>query len=404
MRSHELLGGKAKWNGKNRRWTFLGGSHLQFCYLDRDEDCQNYQSQQFDLELFDEATQFTYYMIRYMLTRLRVTSDTGVTPFVGMATNPGNIGHSWFKREFVDAGEPEIPHIIELEEGGLETHMFIPAKLSDNKVLEERDPDYRRNLENQPEIVRRQLLEGDWEIAEGVAFTEFRRTIHVIEPFAIPDSWMRFRSLDWGHAKPFCCSWFAVDHDGRMYAYREYYGWNGKNDQGAKLDPEDVAKRIMQMEEGEYIRYAVADDAIFGGRQDNYLSIADQLHKGFGGKATPFTPVGKGPRSRISGKLEVHHRLKWNKDAEGRWDGKAPMLQLFNTCIHTIRTLPNLVLDDTNQEDVDSDLEDHAYDTLRYGCMSQPMIPKTAKQELTRIQRHKQQLTKGKKSLRPRII
>lgn len=394
MRSHELLTGKAKWNGKSRRWTFPSGSFLQFCYLDRDEDVMNYQSQQFDVILFDEATQFTEYMIRYMLTRLRATNDDNVGTFMGLATNPGNVGHAWFKAGFVNIGDPEVPHVVTLEEGGKESHIFIPAKLSDNKVLENRDPDYRRNLENQPEVIRRQLLDGDWEIAEGVAFTEWRKQIHVCEPFHIPDDWIRFRSLDWGYAKPFAVGWFAVDYDGRIYKYREYYGWNGKADEGSKLDPEDVAYKIMKMEEGEYIRYAVADDAIFGGRQDNSPSIAEQFAYAFGSKARHWQPVGKGPRSRISGKVEMHHRLKWAKGEDGQWDGILPMMVFFNTCRHAIRTLPNLVLDADDPEDVDTTLEDHVYDCDRYACMSRPMASKEKKPELSVIQKHKQRKIK----------
>lgn len=396
MRSHEILtaalGAKA-FNGKLRRWTFPNGSILQFCYLDREEDVFNYQSQQFDCQLFDEATQFTWTQITYMQTRIR-SSREGITTFTAMATNPGNVGHAFFKQFFVSVGEPEIPHYVEVEEGKFQTHIFIPAKLADNKILEDRDPTYRKNLENQPELIRRQLLDGDWDIAEGLAFSEYRAIRHVCEPFAIPDEWIRFRALDWGYAKPYAVGWYAVDFDGRMYKYRELYGWGGRNDVGTKEDPEDVAIKIMKMEmrpDGtrENIRYAVADDAIFGSRQDNSPTIAEQFAIAFGSKALHWQPVGKGPRSRIAGKLEMHHRLKWKPD-----DTDPPMLVFFNTCRHTIRTIPNLILDSHDPEDVDTSLEDHIYDETRYACMSRPMVPRSPVQEQTRIQKHKAMLMK----------
>lgn len=401
MRSHELLANRAKWNGKNRRWTFPRGAFLQFCYLDRDEDCMNYQSQQFDIVLFDEATQFTEYMIRFMLTRLRATTDYGFGTFMGLATNPGNVGHAWFKQQFVDAGDPEIPHVVdvsdELGRPKKEVHVFIPSKLADNAILETRDPEYRKNLENQPEHIRRQMLDGDWEVAEGVAFTEWRKGIHTCDPFHIPEEWIRFRALDWGYAKPFSVGWFAVDFDGRLYQYREYYGWNGKKNEGSKMDPEDVAHKIMELEKGENIRYAVADDSIFGSRQDNSPSIAEQFNMAFGGKGRHWQPVGKGAGSRISGKLELHHRLKWDKTNTGDWTGELPMLVIFNTCKHIIRTLPMLLVDDDNPEDVDSDMEDHAFDQLRYAAMSRPMVPKRKKDEpQSPIKRHKEKLAKQK--------
>lgn len=400
QRSHELLSSRAKWNGKNRRWTFPGNATLQFCHIDRDEDCMNFQSLQFDIILFDEATQFNESMIRYMLTRLRATTDGSMGTFIGLATNPGNVGHAAFKEQYVLLGPPEIPHVYTLDNGGTETHIFIPSKLSDNMILEERDPDYRKNLENQPEIIRRQLLEGDWDIAEGVAFTEWNKNIHICEPFAIPDEWPKFRSLDWGFSKPFSVCWFTIDFDGRIFMYRELYGWNGKPDEGCKLDPEDVAKRIMELEKGENIRYAVADDAIFGGMQSSSASIAEQFAMAFDRQTRNWEPVGKGPKSRISGKLEVHHRLKWNKDANGKWDGVLPMVVVFNNCKHLIRTLPSLTLDNHNLEDVDTSLEDHIYDSFRYGMMSRPMIPKKKEDPKSSILKDKEQKAKKRNHLR----
>lgn len=405
MRSMELLNGKANWNGGLRRWSVKGGGMLQFCHLDRDEDVYSYQSQQFDLVLFDEATQFTSFQVRYMMTRLRSTTPTVKHPFCAMATNPGNIGHMWFKEQFVQLGEPGKPHEYVFEEGGRETHLFIPSVLSDNMALNERDPEYRKNLENQPEHIRRQLLEGDWDTAEGVAFPEWRN-FHVADNFDIPKEWIRFRSLDWGYAKPFAVGWYAIDHDGRIWKYREYYGQSqGRKDEGAKMDPEDVANEIIRMEEGENIRYAVADDAVFGGRQDNSPSIAEQFARAFGYRAIHWQPVGKGPKSRIQGKLEMHYRLKWNKDETGKWDGELPMLVFLKSCANTIRLMPNLMLDEKNPEDVETHMQpDHIYDCDRYACMSRPMSPQRPKVEKNRIAKHKDRMAKTSKDFLKKLL
>lgn len=381
MRSEELLTGVAKYNAQKRRWTFPNGSILQFCYLDRDEDVHNFQSQQFDVQLYDEATQFTWFQISYMQSRIR--SARGYPTFAAMATNPGGTGAAWFKSNFVNAGEPELPVDVEVEPGRFRTHIFIPATLSDNIILEKMDPGYRENLENLPEHLRKQLLEGDWDTAEGSAFPEFKKSTHVIPPFQIPDDWIRFRSLDWGYAKPYSVGWYAVDHDGRLYKYRELYGWGGRDNVGSKEDPEDVAEKIIQAEQGEYIKYAVADSAIFGGRQDNYPTVAEQFATAFGGRAIPWQPITKGPGSRLAGKLEFHHRLKYS-------EGEEPMLLFFNNCKHTIRTMPNLLLHENDPEQVDSDGEDHAYDETRYALLSRPILPqRDSDRNLTDIQRHK---------------
>lgn len=314
------------------------------------------------------------------------------------------IGHSWFKEEFVSIGEAEKMHLVEVEEGKLEEHIFIPAFLSDNEALEERDPEYRRNLENQPEHIRRQLLEGDWDSAEGVAFTEWRKKHHVIEPFAIPDSWIKFRSLDWGYAKPYAVYWFAIDHDGRLFTYRELYGWSGKPDVGTQETPEEVAYKIMELEQGEKITYAVADDAIFGGQQDNSKSIAEQFADAFGYEGQHWSRVGKGRGSRVQGKLEIHHRLRVPKDNEGNPTGEQPMVVVFNTCLHLIRTLPVLILDEKNPEDIDTTQEDHPVDSWRYGLMSRPMVTPLPKPDKTLIQRHKERLQKGHENRRIRFL
>lgn len=387
-RSLELLSAHAKYNGGKHEWVFPNGSRLRFCYLSRDADLPNYQSQQFDCLLFDEATQFTWHQINWMQQRLR--SVKGYPTFSALATNPGGQGHYFFKNFFVKSGEAETTRKVEIEEGKYKKIVFIPSRLADNQILEQADPEYRKKLEALPETLRKQFLEGDWDVAEGMAFTEWREHKHIVVPFPIPDEWIRFRALDWGYAKPYCVGWYAVDFDGRLYKYRELYGWGGRDDVGTKEDPEDVAKKIMKMEDGEKIHYAVADDAIFGSRQDNSPTIAEQFATAFASKGVHWTPVGKGPGSRISGKVEMHHRLKWKEVDD------VPMLQFFNHCRHSIRTIPNLIMDDHNPEDVDTTMEDHPYDETRYACMSRPIVPKERNLDETRVQKHKKKLAAAK--------
>jgi hypothetical protein len=66
--------------------------------------------------------------------------------------------------------------------------------------------------------------------------------------------------------------------------------------------------------------------------------------------------------ARLAGKMQLHHRLAFDENG-------IPMLYVFSTCRHLIRTLPALVYDAADVEDVDTTCEDHAYDELRYICM-----------------------------------
>lgn len=372
MRSHELISKNwAKWNGTQRRWTFPGGGIFQFCHCKNEIDVFNYQSQQFDILLFDEQTQFLRSIVRYLLTRNRATVN-GVVPFAAGATNPGNVGHTWNKKEFVEIGEPEVPHNVEVEPGKIEKHIFIPSKLSDNQILMKRDPAYKSRLENQPDDVRRMLLEGDWDVFAGQVFSEWRNDpdhyldrigTHVIGPFKIPKEWRRFRSFDFGYAKPFSVGWWAMDFDGRLYRYRELYGCTGEPNVGIKWYPKQIAARIREiereLEEGNNI-VGYADNAIWDGSEGE--SVAEQMEK----EGVYWEKVDK---ARIAGKMQVHYRLAFDEE-------KKPMLYVFKTCKDFIRTMPALIYDRHKPEDVDTNQEDHIYDETRFICYMNPIAPR----------------------------
>ena len=77
----------------------------------------------------------------------------------------------------------------------------------------------------------------------------------------------------------------------------------------------------------------------------------------------------KGDHARMDGKMQIHHRLSFDENG-------IPLLYVFHTCKHFIRTVPNLVYDESNVEDVDTAGEDHIYDELRYVCMKNPISPR----------------------------
>lgn len=252
-----------------------------------------------------------------------------------------------------------------------QSRIYIPATLFDNRRLMENDPNYVAKLASLPDAERRALLYGDWDTFTGQVFTEWRndpehyadrRGTHVIEPFAIPEYWDVWCGMDWGYAKPFSIGWYAADRDGRLYRIREYYGCTGTPDVGVKLEPAAVARRMKQIEaedpnlRGRHIR-RVGDPAIWG--DDGTGSIGEMMER----ERVYFD---RGNNSRLDGKMQVHHRLAF--DVEGR-----PMLYVFSTCKHFVRTVPALVYSESDVEDVDTKQEDHIYDELRYVCMNNPI-------------------------------
>ena len=217
---------------------------------------------------------------------------------------------------------------------------------------------------------------GDWDSFTGQVFTEWRNDpehyadrlhTHVITPFRVPDGWTIWRSFDWGYSRPFSVGWYAVDHDRRMYRIRELYGCTGTPNTGVQWEPAHVAREIRRIEaEDPNLRgrkiYGVGDPAIW--QSDGTESIGALMER----ERVYFE---KGDHNRISGKMQCHHRLAFDENG-------IPMLYVFTTCRHFIRTVPNLVYDETDVEDIDTDGEDHIYDELRYVCMKNPISPPAA--------------------------
>jgi hypothetical protein len=283
-------------------------------------------------------------------------------------TNPGGVGHGWVKKMFIDPAphgksfnatdietgtELRYPKGHSREDEPLFKRRFIPARLLDNPYLSEAG-DYEAMLLSLPETQRKQLLEGDWDIKEGAAFTEFNRDIHVIEPFDIPSKWIRFRACDYGYGSYSAVVWFAVSPSEQLVVYRELYV--------SKVLAVDLADMIMQLEDGENIRYGVLDSSLWHKRGDTGPSLAEQMIQ----QGCRWRPSDRSKGSRVSGKNEVHRRLQVDEFTE------EPRLIFFDTCVNTISQIPAIPLDKKNPEDIDTNSEDHIYDALRYGIMSRP--------------------------------
>ena len=354
---------------REKTWIAPSGASLWLSYLDRDDDVSRYQGQAFNWIGFDELTQWpSPFAWNYMRSRLRTTRNSGLSLYQRGTTNPGGAGHSWVKKTFVDpapnntafnATDPETGEDIVWPNGHtkqgqpLFKRRFIPATLFDNPYLAE-DGLYEANLLSLPEHQRKQLLEGNWDVNEGAAFTEWNKNIHVIEPFEIPSGWARFRACDYGYGSYTGVVWIAVAPDEQLIVYREMYC--------SKVIATDLADMVLEAEYGEKIRYGVLDSSLWHNRGDTGPSLAEQMVQ----KGCRWRPSDRSKGSRIAGKNELHRRLQVDDFTE------EPRIVFFNTCINIISQIPALPLDKNNSEDVDTNSEDHLYDALRYGIMTRP--------------------------------
>jgi hypothetical protein len=347
----------AKWREQEKEWRFPSGAKIEFGYAENMTDVLRYQGQSYTWIGIDELPQYPSPDIYNFLRSSLRSVDPEIPVFMRATGNPGNVGSGWVREMFVDPSEPNKCFTININTpvGNKSiTRRFIPAKLQDNPYLMQTD-DYYAMLASLPEIQRRQFLDGDWDAFDNSAFPEFKKTTHVVEPFEIPKGWYKFRAADWGYSSPACVLWFAVDYDNNLWIYRELYT--------SKVTADIFAQKVLQLEKGEYIGYGILDSSTWAKRGDVGPSIAETMIK----VGCRWRQSDRSPKSRINGKLEVHKRLAI-KD-------KDPGIRVLSNCRNLIRTLGSLPIDNNNPEDVDTKAEDHAYDALRYGCMSRPMHP-----------------------------
>ena len=375
------LYGIARYNKTEKVFTFPNGSSIKFGYCNNDKDLDQYQGAEYDIIFLDEATQLQEMWIKKIIACVR-----GVNSFpkrVYYTCNPGGASHGYFKRLFIDKAYEDGEHP--------EDYTFIQSLVTDNKALMASQPDYIKQLEALPPKLRDAWLYGRWDIFEGQFFEDFRTTpdiqkctdagispeeaiaqhrwTHVIEPFDLnvgeKRGWNIMRSYDFGYNKPFSLGYWAVDYDGVLYRIMEMYGCTQTPDEGVKWSPDEQFRRISEFErehpwlKGRKIVDSVADPAIWD--QSRGESIAETAAR----YGIYFTP---GDNNRIPGWMQVHYRLQFDHNGYAR-------MYVFNNCKAFIRTMPLMMYSETHPEDLDTKLEDHCPDEVRYMCMSRPVSP-----------------------------
>jgi len=104
------------------------------------------------------------------------------------------------------------------------THQENPRLYNADGTETPQGKDYLQLLrETTPLVVKLRLYDGLWVAAEGIVFEGWSDAVHLIAPFEIPQDWPRYWVVDFGFVNPFVCQWWAEDHDGRMFMYREIY-------------------------------------------------------------------------------------------------------------------------------------------------------------------------------------
>ena len=241
--------------------------------------------------------------------------------------------------------------------------MFIPATIEDNPTLMEKDPEYVEFLDALPEPLRSAWRMGDWDVFAGQYFTEWHPEIHVIsedkaKKLGFNDSLNKhYMGIDWGFAAPFCALWSQVTRHNRVFVYRELYGtdkhpkeWGEliwKVNQKTKTDI-DMTLADPSMWARNPMSWNSPDKAMYTDK-----SIADAMTQ----YLNTLVPANN---SRVIGWRNMAQLMHWTKTQNPNF------YIIEGTCKNLTRTIPDMVRDDKNPEDIDTDLEDHAVDACRY--------------------------------------
>jgi len=402
LRSQEyypLTGGK--YNEQKKRWRWPSGAVMQFGYAQYEKDIRNYDSAEYNYIAFDELTHFTEFQYMYLAFSRGRSSDPDLPSIVRSASNPGNIGHGWVRKRFIEPAK-EGRKILEEEvtditgRKTINKRIFIPASATDNPTLLKNDPGYLARMEMLPEAERRSKIYGDWWLFSGQVFDEFRtehipnepdNAIHIIDlkPQDIPVWYPRVFHLDWGTSAAAAGYWGAITPDARCIVYREY------NEKGKKVA--DWANDFVELSHGENIQQVGLCHSAFQDHGHEY-TLAQQFAQHSG-----HVPGSSG-RDRIGGKLLLHEFLRWkpltrsplSKDqfdiaiadrlfriyGKERYDHYCKMflppepeknlprlLICKDVAPKLVNTIPLCVYDDTNPEDVAEFSGDDPYDSIR---------------------------------------
>lgn len=344
------------YNTSKHTLTFVNGSLTDFGFCDNENDVYKYQSSEYDVIRLDECTHFTGTMYDYLRTRIRGAND--FPKQTKCSTNPGNVGHQYFKSRFIDVAPPMETYTQENKRTGKKTtRLFIPSRVYDNTFLMEKDPDYVERLEElEDEDTRKALLDGSWDLYEGQFFSEFSRDVHVVDylPPRTPD-WRIYFTMDYG-LDMFAGYFIAVDNHERGYVLSEIYKPNVVISDAAKM----IKERQKELGIKKVDEYLAPSD-MWNRRQETAMSVADIFYK-YGIR------LYKTSRDRIDGWAAMKEWMKPFTDEIGE---RVAKLRIHNSCVNLIRCIPALQYDPNRPSDVATKPHEitHAPDAIRGFCV-----------------------------------
>lgn len=375
---YSLLGAKKRGNPPEFVWP--SGAIFRTGHLKDENAYTKYQGHEYQRILLEELTQIPSEKSYLRLISSCRSVVKELRPQVFATTNPGGLGHGWVQKRFIDIVPwgKTYTYAIEVNKKKLtRTRVFIQATMDDNPTLMRNDPEYIATIEQlkytDPELYKAWRF-GSWDIFAGQVFKEFSRNKHIIKRLLPKINFPHFLWLDWGYSGKesdegaFACyaaSLVKSKHDGqsfnRVVIYKEWYG--------KFLNPEEWAEKIYREKPLRFFKGGVADSSMFNPQSDGSTSIADLMQRKWSKlNGRRWITLKRGTRNRVARVATLHNWLSMAPDG-------LPYLLITEDCNHLIRTIPKLIYDEHNVEDVDTDGEDHPYDSITYGLSAVKFIP-----------------------------
>lgn len=232
---HEVIGDDKTVNhvSSKNRFEYANGSILAYGGMADEEQREQIRSiglaGGLDIAWMEEANKFTEDDLNELRARMRGRAAPWTQ--IILSTNPDAPSH-WIYRRLILGGEAKVFYSSAIDN---------PAN----------PPEYIDALKSLTGVLGQRLRDGKWIQAEGAIYDGFDPALHLVDRFAIPDDWRRFRTVDFGYTNPFVCQWWAVDPDGRLWMYREIYH--------TQRLVEDCAKQIVELSQGERIEATICD-------------------------------------------------------------------------------------------------------------------------------------------------
>ena len=401
LRAKILRTTKHEWRRGEGILTFPNGSRIILGHFKDESDVDAYLGLEYDVIGVEEATTLTFTKYRAIRTCCR-TSKKDWRPRVYTTTNPGGVGHAWYKATFIAPWR-----VGAVTEGNVRPETdtrFIPSTVDDNSFV---NREYTATLDTLTGWQKRAWRYGDWDIAAGQFFTTFRAGLHAVEPFPIPPHWPVWLAMDYGFTHYNVILLLAQDGDGTVYVVDELAERRWLVPRHAQALASMLVRHGIQASRPAAF---VAGRDVFAARPTDQGTIADQ----WAGEGWMLDPAND---DRINGAAEILRRLgdvdaaEPPADVQGRqrspvphvsggpvphvsdgppgdsrlWAGIPPTLYIFSTCARLLDCLPALEHDPHRPEDVqkwDTDDDgsggDDPYDALRYGLLATPGSPRVA--------------------------